>query len=53
MWLRAYLSNFRYFPKIYLPRELPVLFDKDREGGWLLASVSSFELDCGVYADGT
>lgn len=44
MWLMAYLSSFRYFPKMYFPREFPVLLDKDREGGWLLDSDSSLEL---------
>lgn len=29
----ASLSNFKYFPKIYLFLELPVLFDNEREGG--------------------
>ncbi len=56
---KAYLSNFRYFPKIYLFLEFPVLLDNEREGGdpGLLIEAndkdSSFDVDWGVYADGT
>lgn len=54
---KAYLSNFKYLPKIYLFLEFPVLFDKEREGGDTPFiepndNDSYLELCCGVYADG-